>query len=72
MIHDAPLILSKLRLEAFDSSRHIEGQRSTQWPELAIIPHVLADGSPNPDWNKATHCVVGPGEPFRAVLISAL
>lgn len=72
MTHDSTRILSTLRLEAFDPARHAAEQRSTRWPELAIVPHVLPDGSANPDWNKATHCVMGPGEPFRAVLISSL
>ena len=54
-------ILSKLRLAPFDASVHSEAQRASQFPDYAVVPHVLADGSSNPAWNAATHCVLADG-----------
>ena len=54
-------ILSKLRLAPFDASVHSEAQRASQFPEYAVVPDVVPDGSRNPEWNTATHCVIPTG-----------
>ena len=58
---NAGTILSILRLADFTPGVHEEAQRSTQWPHLAIIPHVLPCGSANLKWAQAKYGVAMAG-----------
>jgi len=48
-----PAMISRLRLDKFDPAIHRESQRTRHWPDHALIPRRLKDGSLNPDWEKA-------------------
>lgn len=58
---NANTILSILRLSDFRHGIHNESQRSSQWPGLAVIPHVLPCGTANIMWALADYRVVMEG-----------
>ena len=65
-------ILSWLRFEPFVEGLHPEERRATHYPEWAIIPNPLPDGSRNPAWLQAKHCAQVVGKGFTVVEISSL